>query len=100
MDTAEKSSEEYLFEITSFLVTSAKRCLGPEAGYGAGRLVQTLNLLSFLPDYVPELQGNSLLKKTREYIENDQQWWYEDKLNTFLDGLMASLREEMKARQD
>ncbi len=40
MSEAKKSGDEYPFEITSFLITSTKRCLGPE--------------------YMPDLKGNKL----------------------------------------
>ncbi len=100
MSEAKKSGDEYLFEITSFLITSTKRCLGPEYMYGAGRLMQTLNLLSYLPEYVPDLKGNKLLMKTREFIERDEHWWYADKFTRFIEEISADLVKEMKKRLD
>ncbi len=93
-----KSGEEYLFEITAFLISSAKRCLGPEALYGPTRLVQTLNLLSHLPEYAPEIEGNSLLLLVREFVDGDPNWWHEEKLGPFLDRLSEELLQVMKRR--
>jgi hypothetical protein len=93
-----KSGDEYLFEITSFLITSAKRCAGPEYMYGTGRLIQTLVLLSYLPDYVPALQGNNLLMKARQFVEGDQHWWYKETLEPFIEEISSTLLDEMKKK--
>jgi hypothetical protein len=93
-----KSGEEYLFEITAFLITSAKRCLGPDAVYGSGRLLQTMNLLSHLPEYAPELAGNSLLLAVRDYVDGDPHWWHEEKLGQFIDRLSEELLMVTKRR--
>ena len=92
------SGDEYLFEISAFLVTSAKRCLGPEANYGSARLVQAMNLLSHLPEYSPELQGNALLLAVQEFVDGDPHWWYEDRLREFIDQLSEQLLDAMKER--
>jgi hypothetical protein len=96
MSAEKKSGDEYLFEITSFLISSAKRCMGPEYMYGAGRLVQTLVLLSHLPEHVPALKGNGLLKKARDFVEGDQHWWYSEKLEPFIEEMSSELVKEMK----
>jgi len=93
-----KSGEEYLLEVTAFLITSAKRCLGPEAMYGSTRLVQTLNLLSHLPEYTSELEGNSLLLAVQDFVDGDPHWWYEETLGPFLDRLSEELLAIMKKR--
>jgi len=98
MDERKKSADEYLFEITSFLISSAKRCLGPEYMYGAGRLVQTMNLLSHLPEYIPGLNGNSLLTKASTFLETDQHWWHTEKLSKFINEMSEALLEEMKKK--
>ncbi|UCB46590.1 MAG: hypothetical protein JSV25_03975 [Spirochaetota bacterium] len=94
------SGDEYLCEITAFLITSAKRCMGPEYMYGAGRLVQTMVLLSRLPEHVPGLKENKLLVMAREFVEADQQWWAGDKLEKFIDEMSAELLHEMKKKLD
>jgi hypothetical protein len=93
-----QSGEEYLFDITAFLITSAKRCLGPEATYGSARLVQTMNLLSHLPEYAPELEGNSLLLAVRDFVDRDPHWWYDERLGQFIDRLSEELLGIMKKR--
>lgn len=95
----EKTADEYLFEIVSFLITSAERCLGPERAYGACRLVQTLYMLSFLPDYVQELEENELLMKVRAHIDGDlQNFWREPQLNQFIQELCIELSKKLKER--
>ena len=96
----EKKADDFLFEITCFLMASAERCLGPESEYGACRLVQALYKLSFLPDYVQELKGNKLLMKVRAYINGDpQNFWREPQLKRFLSGLSLELAKEIKKRK-
>ena len=98
MSEEKKSGDDYLFEITSFLITSAKRCTGPEYMYGSGRLVQTLVLLSRLPDHVPSLKGNDLLAKARAFVEVDEHWWYPEKLEPFIEEMSKELVSEMKKK--
>ncbi len=74
MSEAKKSGDEYPIEITSLLITSTKRCLGPE--------------------YMPDLKGNKLLMKTQEFIECDEHWWYTDKLTRFVEEISAELVKE------
>jgi len=96
----EKTADDYLFEMTSFLIASAERCLGPERAYGACRLVQTLYMLSFLPEYTQELKGNKLLMKVRTYVESDpQNFWREPQLKRFLSELNLELAKELKKRR-
>jgi nitroreductase len=87
-----------IFEITAFQISSAKRCLGPEANYGSARLVQAMNLLSHLPEHAPELHRNSLLSAVQDFVEGDPHWWYEDKLEAFIDRLSDELLSAMKKR--
>ena len=100
MSEENNPGDEYLSEITAFLITSAKRCMGPEYMYGAGRLIQTMVLLSNLPEHVPSLKGNRLLVMAREFVEADQQWWSGNKLEKFIDTMSAELLKEMKKKLD
>ena len=95
-----KKADEYLFEITCFVIASAERALGPESGYGACRLVQTLYMLSFLPDYV-DMKGNDLLMRVRAYVDGDpQNFWREPQLKQFLVELSQQLAKEIKKQKD
>jgi len=96
----EKTADDYLFEITCFLIASAQRCLGPESEYGACRLVDALYKLSFLPNYVQELKGNKLLMRVRAYVESDpQNFWREPQLKRFLSELSLELAKEIRKRK-
>jgi len=95
-----KKADDYLFEITCFLVASAERTLGPEQGYGACRLVQTLYMLSFLPDHA-DIKGNELLMKVRSYVDADpQNFWREPHLKQFLTELSQQLAKEIKKQKN
>jgi len=95
-----KTGDDYLFEITCFLVASAERTLGPERNYGTCRLVQTMYMLSFLPDYT-EMKGNELLMKVRAYVDNDpQNFWREPQLKQFLTNLSQQLAKEIKKQKN
>lgn len=95
-----KKADDYLFEITCFVTSSAERALGPERGYGACRLLQTLYMLSFLPDYV-DVKGNELLAKVRAYVDADpQNFWREPQLKQFFSELSRQLATEIKSRQN
>jgi hypothetical protein len=95
-----KKADDYLLEITCFVIASAQRALGPESGYGACRLVQTLYMLSFLPDYV-DVKGNDLLMRVRAYVDADpQNFWREPQLKQFLAELSQQLAKEIKKQKD
>jgi hypothetical protein len=92
-------ADDYLFEMTCFVIASAERVQGPESGYGACRLVQTLYMLSFLPDYV-DVKGNDLLMKVRAYVDADpQNFWREPQLKQFLAELSQKLAKEIKKQK-
>lgn len=96
----EKKADDYLFEITCFVISSAERAIGPECGYGACRLVQTLYMLSFLQDYA-DVRGNELLMKVRAYVDADpQNFWREPQLKQFLGELSQLLAGEIRKRQN
>jgi len=93
-------ADDYLFEITCFVISSAERALGPESGYGACRLVQTLYMLSFLPEYV-DVKGNDLLMRVRAYVDSDpQNFWREPQLKQFLVELSQQLAKEIKKQKN
>jgi hypothetical protein len=95
-----KKADDYLFEITCFVIASAERALGPESGYGACRLLQTLYMLSFLPEYV-NVKGNDLLMRVRAYVDADpQNFWREPQLKQFLSELSQQLAKEIKKQKD
>ncbi len=96
----EKTADDYLFEITCFLVASVERCLGPELRYGPARLLHTLYMLSFLPEYLPELKGNELLMKVKTYVEGDpHNSRRTPQLKKFMSELSLELAKEIKKRQ-
>lgn len=92
-------ADDYLFEITCFVISSAERALGPESSYGACRLVQTLYMLSFLPEYV-DIKGNDLLMRVRTYVDADpQNFWREPQLKKFLAELSQDLARDIKKQK-
>ena len=94
-----KTGDDYLFEITCFLIASAERTLGPERNYGACRLVQTLYMLSFLPEHT-DIKGNELLMKVRTYVDSDpQNFWREPQLKQFLTELSQQLAKQIKEQK-
>jgi len=94
-----KTGDDYLFEITCFLIASAERTLGPERNYGACRLVQTLYMLSFLPEHA-DMKGNELLMKVRTYVDSDpQNFWREPQLKQFLTELSQQLAKQIKEQK-
>lgn len=94
-----KTGDDYLFEITCFLIASAERTLGPERNYGACRLVQTLYMLSFLPEHT-DMKGNELLMKVRTYVDSDpQNFWREPQLKQFLTELSQQLAKQIKEQK-
>ena len=95
----EKTGDDYLFEITCFLVASAERVLGPERNYGACRLVQAMYMLSFFPDYT-DMKGNELLMKVKTYVDADpQNFWREPQLKQFIAELSQQLAKAIKEQK-
>lgn len=95
----EKTGDDYLFEITCFLVASAERTLEPERNYGACRLVQAMYMLSFFPDYT-DMKGNELLMKVKAYVDADpQNFWREPQLKQFIAELSQQLAKTIKEQK-
>lgn len=69
MSTEKKTGDEYLFEISSFLLTSAKGCLREPKLYGPLRLLTAFQRLALLPDYVPSLKRDKFLLEISDEIE-------------------------------
>ena len=69
MPEGKKSSDEYLFEIGAFLISSAKGCLWEPKIYGPLRLLTAFSKIALLPDYVPCLKRDEFLLNLREEIE-------------------------------
>lgn len=100
---SEKTADEYLFDITCFLIASAAKCLETESKsaskYVASRLIQALYMLSFLPNYMPELSSTPLLMKVQEYVDQDpQKFWRESQLRAFIPELVTELSKELKKK--
>jgi len=57
-------------------------------------------MLSFLPEYLPELKENRLLMKVRAYVDEDpQNFWREPQLKKFLSKLSMELAKEIRKRK-
>ena len=70
MSNKEKSGNDFLFEIGTFLITSAKGCLNEPKSYGPLRLLTAYSKLVEMPDYISELKKDEFLLDIKGEIDN------------------------------
>ena len=101
MKSKEKiSGDEYLFELATFLATSARGCVDEPHLYGPFRLLDTLSRLLDLPKYAPCLTEDPFFKKIKEEIDEKKFLVTTDVkgFKNFLDDLVRELTGELKKR--
>jgi hypothetical protein len=95
-----EESKEYLFEIASFLIYSAKGCLREPKAYGPLRLLQTFSLIAEIPECISGIPKDEfLLKMKKEIDENILKDMDEREFEEFVSELSLEVAREIKKRK-
>lgn len=101
MGSEEKvSGDDYLFEIATFLATSARGCMDEPHLYGPFRLIDALSRLLDLPKYAPCLSEDPFFDQIKKEIDEKKFLVISDVegFKNFLDHLIRELARELKRR--
>jgi len=94
------SGDDYLFELATFLATSARGCIDEPHIYGPFRLVDALSRLLALPKYASCLSEDPFFDQIKEEIDEKKFLVTTDveSFKNFLDQLIRKLASELKRR--
>lgn len=101
MESKQKTSGgEYLFEIATFLATSARGCIDEPRLYGPFRLIDALSRLLDLPKYASCLSEDPFFDQIKKEIDEKKVLIMSDVegFQDFLDHLVQEFARELKRR--
>jgi len=96
----EQSAEDYLLEVTAFLVMSARGVVDEGSMYGPFRLVDAVGRLVDLPKHASCIKEDKFLMEMGKEIEGRKNSLMEseEKFIQFLDWLVVKFARELKKR--
>lgn len=99
-DKEKKSGDDYLFELATFLATSARGCIDEPRLYGSFRLLDALSRLLDLPKYASCLSGGPFFDQIKKEIDEKKFLVMSnvEGFKDFLDHLVRELAIELKKR--
>ncbi len=91
---------EYLFELATFLATSARGCIDEPPSYGPFRLIDALSRLIDLPKYSACLSEDKFLKDVKKEVDEKKYLVMSDmkEFHRFLEELVSRFAIELKKR--
>ncbi len=101
MSSKEKDTgNEYLFELATFLVMSAKGCMDEPPSYGPFRLIDALSRLINLPKHATCLSEDKFLEDIKKEVDEKKYLVMSDmkKFRRFLDEMVSRFAVELKNR--
>jgi hypothetical protein len=99
-NTEKRSLSNYLFELATYMASSARGCLEEPQSYGTFRLIDALGRVLKIQDYLPEAEKDRFLEKVREDIERNKflKLTNPKAFEQFIDDLILELAKEAKKR--
>jgi len=94
------TGNDYLFEIATFLATSAQGCLGEPPLYGPFRLLDALSKLADFPEYATGLSPDPFLKKIKAVVDEKKflVMYDVDGFKRAIDEIVEKFAKELKKR--
>ena len=95
------SGNDYLFEIVTFLATSARGCIDEPHLYGSFRLIDALSRILDLPKYASSLSEDPFFKRIKKEIDEKKflVMYDVEGFKNFLNHLIQELTIEFKKRK-
>ena len=95
-------NEKSLFDLISFLVSSARCCVDEPPLYASFRLLDTLERLIELSSYIPHLKDDPFLKNLKKKVEENKflVLTNPEEFKAFLDKLVVHVAKELKRRTE
>ena len=96
------SSRDYVFNLATYLLTSARGCIEEPLLYGPLRLIESLSRLVILPEFATCIEKDDFLLAAKRKIDDNKYivMQSEEEFTKFLDNLITEFTAELKRRNN
>jgi len=93
-------SDEHVYNLAMFLLTSARGCMDEPPIYGPLRLIQALGRLASISRHAERIETDEFLLRAKRKIDRNQHraLQSEEEFTKFLDSLILEFTAELKRR--
>jgi len=96
------TSSEYVYDLATYLLTSARGCIEEPLLYGPLRLIEALSRLVTISQYAPCVKKDAFLLAAKKKIDQNKYvvMQSEEEFTKFLDSLIKEFTAELKRRNN
>jgi hypothetical protein len=93
-------SEEFVFDLATYLLTSARGCIEEPLLYGPLRLIEALSRLAKISEHAKCVKRDDFLLRAKKRIDENKYtvMQSEEEFTKFLDSLIKEFTSELKRR--
>jgi hypothetical protein len=93
-------SKEYVYDLATYLLASARGCIEEPPMYGPLRLVESLSRLAAISQYADCIEKDDFLLKAKKKIDENKYvvMQSEEEFTKFLDSMIKEFTVELKRR--
>jgi len=94
--------KDFVFNMATYLITSARGCIDDPLLYGPLRLIEALSRLATIPEHAPCIERDEFLVEAKKKIDENKQvvMQSEEEFTKFLDSLVREFTVELKRRNE
>jgi len=95
-------AKEFVYDLATYLLTSARGCMDEPLIYGPLRLIDGLSRLVTISQYAPCIEPDEFLLKAKKRIDENKYvlMQSEEQFKAFLDSLTKEFISELKRRNN
>lgn len=92
--------KDFVFNMATYLITSARGCIDDPLLYGPLRLIEALSRLATIPEHAPCIEQDEFLLKAKKKIDENKHtvMQSEEEFTKFLDSMVREFTVELKRR--
>jgi hypothetical protein len=96
------TSSEYIYDLATYMLTSARGCIEEPLLYGPLRLIEALSRLVAISQYAPCVKKDEFLLAAKKKIDQNKYtvMQSEEEFTKFLDSLIKEFTAELKRRNN
>ena len=96
------TSSEYVYDLATYMLTSARGCIEEPLLYGPLRLIEALSRLVAISQYAPCVKKDEFLLAAKKKIDQNKYtvMQSEEEFTKFLDSLIKEFTAELKRRNN
>ena len=101
MDEKKSDSKAFIFDLTTYLLASARGCIEEPPLYGPLRLIDAASRLATLSEHAGCIENDDFLLAAKKKIDMNKQpvMESEEEFTKFLDGLITEFTAELKEKK-